>query len=351
MTAAIITMIVALALLVWVFLGVRVLYLRSRQPVSLVFLAIYLLTTLLVASYFILTDPGVSPWRLSAVEIRWFRFAIGLGVTASILIVLDNLLLKGYLVQQRGLYLPGPLRLAIHAAVLAIVVLLLLRTVLHINIVALVAVPTVLTAVIGFALKDTLARLFEGITLGRLMHIGDWVSLVGKEGRVANITLGYVTLQTRAGDYVMVPNNVVAQKEIINYSKPTREHVCCVTVEAAFADAPAKVIAVCQQAAAAVPGVLANPPAVRAGLGLPRLGYRVPRVLHPRRLRRALCDRGQRVFLYLVRLPPRRYRDPLSGAGNAEPAARARDPGAAPGGHPRRSCAYRFSGRIVAGRA
>ncbi len=260
MTAAIITMIVALALLVWVFLGVRVLYLRSRQPVSLVFLAIYLLTTLLVASYFILTDPGVSPWRLSAVEIRWFRFAIGLGVTASILIVLDNLLLKGYLVQQRGLYLPGPLRLAIHAAVLAIVVLLLLRTVLHINIVALVAVPTVLTAVIGFALKDTLARLFEGITLGRLMHIGDWVSLVGKEGRVANITLGYVTLQTRAGDYVMVPNNVVAQKEIINYSKPTREHVCCVTVEAAFADAPAKVIAVCQQAAAAVPGVLANPP-------------------------------------------------------------------------------------------
>lgn len=107
MTAAIITMIVALALLVWVFLGVRVLYLRSRQPVSLVFLAIYLLTTLLVASYFILTDPGVSPWRLSAVEIRWFRFAIGLGVTASILIVLDNLLLKGYLVQQRGLYLPG----------------------------------------------------------------------------------------------------------------------------------------------------------------------------------------------------------------------------------------------------
>ncbi len=275
MTAAIITMIVALALLVGVFLGVRVLYLRSRQPVSLVFLAIYLLTTLLIASYFVLTDPGVSPWRLSAAEIRWFRFAIGLGVTASILIVLDNLLLKGYLVQQRGLYLPGPLRLAIHAAVLAIVVLLLLRTVLHINIVALVAVPTVLTAVIGFALKDTLARLFEGITLGRLMHIGDWVSLVGKEGRVANITLGYVTLQTRTGDYVMVPNNVVAQKEIVNYSKPTREHMCCVAIEASFADPPVRVIEVCRRAAAAVSGVLSVPQAFAAAYRDSGIEYRV----------------------------------------------------------------------------
>lgn len=259
MTAAIISVIVALALLVGGFLGIRVLYLKSRQPVSLGFLAIYLLTTLLVAAYFIVTDPAVSPVRMSPTEVGWFRFIIGLGITLACLIVLDHLLIGGYLVQQRGLYLPGPLRLAIQIVLLAIVGLILLRMALRINVIALVAVPTVLTAVIGFALKDTITRLFEGIMLGRIMHIGDWVSLVGKEGQITNISLGHVTLQTREGDWLMVPNNLVAQKEIVNYSRPTRQHLCSVTVEAAFNDSPPRVIEVLERAAASAPGVVAQP--------------------------------------------------------------------------------------------
>ncbi len=275
MTAAIVTIVVALALLVGVFLGVRVLYLKSRQPVSLTFLALYLLTTLLIVAYFLVTDPNVSPWRMGQTETDWFRFVIGLGVTASVLIVLDHLLLKGLLVERRGLYLPGPLRLAIHGAVVIVIGLILLRTVLHINIIALVAVPTVLTAVIGFALKDTLTRLFEGIMLGRLMHIGDWVSLVGIEGRVVDISLGRVTLQTRAGDNVTVPNNIVAQKEIVNYSKPTREHMVCVTIEASFADSPTRVLEIARRAAAAVPGVLGAPQAFVAAYRDSGIEYRV----------------------------------------------------------------------------
>ena len=259
MTAAIISVIVALALLIGGFLGIRVLYLKSRQPVSLGFLAIYLFTTLLVAAYFIVTDPAVSPVRLSPAEIGWFRFTIGLGITLSCLIALDHLLIRGYLVQQRGLYLPGPLRIAIQIALLAIVGLILLRMALRINVVALVAVPTVLTAVIGFALKDTITRLFEGIMLGRIMHIGDWVNLVGKEGQITNISLGHVTLQTREGDWLMVPNNLVAQKEIVNYSRPTRQHLCSVTVEAAFGDSPTRVIEVLERAAASAPGVVVQP--------------------------------------------------------------------------------------------
>lgn len=259
MTAAIISVIVALALLIGGFLGIRMLYLKSRQPVSLGFLAIYLLTTLLVAAYFIVTDSNVSPVHLSPAEIGWFRFIIGLGITLSCLIVLDHLLIRGYLVQQRGLYLPGPLRIAIQIALLAIVGLILLRMALRINVVALVAVPTVLTAVIGFALKDTITRLFEGIMLGRIMHIGDWVNLVGKEGQITNISLGHVTLQTREGDWLMVPNNLVAQKEIVNYSRPTRQHLCSVTVEAAFGDSPTRVIEVLERAAASAPGVVVQP--------------------------------------------------------------------------------------------
>lgn len=259
MTAAIVSVIVALALLIGGFLGIRVLYLKTQRPVSLGFLAVYLLTTLLVAVYFVVTDPNISPVRMSAAETGWFRFVIGVGITVSGLIVLDHLLLDGYLVQKRGLYLPGPLRIAILMALFVVVALVLLRVALRINVVALVAVPTVLTAVIGFALKDSLTRLFEGIMLGRLMQIGDWVNLVGKEGRVANISLGHVTLQTREGDWVMVPNNLVAQKEIVNYSRPTRQHLCSVLAEASFRDSPVRVIDVLEHAAASTPEVSATP--------------------------------------------------------------------------------------------
>lgn len=259
MTATLLSVLVPLALLVGGFLGIRMLYLKSRQPVSLGFLAIYLLTTLLVVVYFVVTDATVSPVHLNRVEIGWFRFAIGLGITLSGLIALDHLLIRAYLVQQRGLYLPGPLRIAIQVVLLAIVGLILLRMAVRINVVALVAVPTVLTAVIGFALKDTITRLFEGIMLGRIMHIGDWVNLVGKEGQITNISLGHVTLQTREGDALMVPNNLVAQKEIVNYSRPLRQHLCSVTVEAAFGDSPPRVIEVLERAAASVPDVLAQP--------------------------------------------------------------------------------------------
>ena len=277
MTAAIISVIVALALLIGGFLGIRVLYLKSRRPVSLGFLSIYLFTMLLVAAYFVVTDPNVSPVRLSQAETGWFRFAIGLGIALSCLIVLDHLLLEGYLVQKRGLYLPGPLRIAIQVALLAIVGLILLRTALKINVIALVAVPTVLTAVIGFALKDTIARLFEGIMLGRIMHIGDWVSLVGREGQITNISLAHVTLQTREGDWLMVPNNLVAQKEIVNYSRPTRQHLCSVAIEAAFGDSPTRVIEVLERAAASAPGVVTppNPQALVAAYQDSGIQYRV----------------------------------------------------------------------------
>jgi CRP-like cAMP-binding protein len=157
------------------------------------------------------------------------------------------------------MYLPGPLRIAIQVALLMLVGVILLHTVLQVNLIALVAVPTVLTAVIGFALKDTITRLFDGIMLGRVMHIGDWVNLVGKEGVITDISLIYVTLKTREGDWLLVPNNLVAQKEIVNYSHPTRLHRCSVAVEASYKDSPTRVIEVLERTAASVPGVVTSP--------------------------------------------------------------------------------------------
>jgi CRP-like cAMP-binding protein len=128
-----------------------------------------------------------------------------------------------------------------------------------INVIALVAIPTALTAVVGFALQDTIKRFFAGISLGKLVRAGDWVVVAGREGRVTDVDLGHLTILTREDDLVMIPNNIVIQQDILNYNRPTTSHARSVVVGVAYDVSPAEVQRILVEAAKAVPGVLAEP--------------------------------------------------------------------------------------------
>lgn len=186
-------------------------------------------------------------------------FGAYLSLAFVILRALDLLVIEAVLIDKKGLYLPRILRWVIIGSGLVATSLVLLRTVLGINVVALVAVPTVLTAVLGFAMKDTLERLVSGIVLGRLIHEGDWVTLMGNEGKVAHITLGHITLTTREGDAIIIPNNLVAHNQIQNHSRPFERFASHIEVEAAYAHPPLEVRRILIESARAVEGVLTNP--------------------------------------------------------------------------------------------
>jgi len=186
-------------------------------------------------------------------------FAAHLGLAFVVLKAFDLLVIEGVLIDKKNLYLPRVLRIVIIAFGLAITALFLLHTVLRINVVALVAVPTVLTAVVGFALKDTLERVVSGVMLGRLIHEGDWVTLMGNEGKVANITLGYITLTTREGDAIIFPNNQVAHNQIQNHSRPFERFASSIKVEANYSHPPLEVRRLLIESARAVQGVHTTP--------------------------------------------------------------------------------------------
>src|SRR3989442_4227871 len=97
-------------------------------------------------------------------------------------------------------------------------------TFMGINVVALVAIPTAVTAVIGFALQDTLKRFFAGIMLGKLVRVGDWVRLAGQVGRVVKEDLGLVTILTPTDDLDMIANHLVAQLVILKFNITTSRH-------------------------------------------------------------------------------------------------------------------------------
>ena len=189
----------------------------------------------------------------------WTKFTAYLGTAFYLLKAADLLLVEDYLIAKKGIYIPELLRLLLLFTGLAALALVLLRTVMGINVVALVAIPTAATAVIGFALQDTLKRFFAGLMLGKLIRVGDWVCVAGKEGRVLKVDLGHVTILTRDDDQVTIPNNVVVQQDILNYSKPTTNHARTTLVEAAYGAPPTQVQAILIEAAKAVPGVLPEP--------------------------------------------------------------------------------------------
>lgn len=189
----------------------------------------------------------------------WTKFAAYLGTAFYLLKAADLLLLEDYLIAKKGMHIPELLRLLLIISGLAALALVLLRTVMGINVIALVAIPTAATAVIGFALQDTFKRFFAGLMLGKLIRVGDWVCVAGTEGCVLKIDLGHVTLLARDGVQAMIPNNIVVQQEILNYSKPATKHARTTLVETAYGVPPLQAQAILIEAAKAVSGVLPDP--------------------------------------------------------------------------------------------
>jgi small-conductance mechanosensitive channel/CRP-like cAMP-binding protein len=73
---------------------------------------------------------------------------------------------------------------------------------------SLVATSAVITAVLAFAMQDTLGNILGGLALqlDNSLEIGDWVKLDDLSGRVVEIQWRYTAILTRNGEKVVVPN-------------------------------------------------------------------------------------------------------------------------------------------------
>jgi small-conductance mechanosensitive channel len=86
----------------------------------------------------------------------------------------------------------------------------------------LMTTSAVSAVVVGFALQDTLGNAFSGLAIQseKPFHVGHWVRAGEFEGRVIEVTWRATKLRTKAGNLVVVPNNVVGKEAIVNYSLP-----------------------------------------------------------------------------------------------------------------------------------
>src|SRR5687767_1202103 len=115
--------------------------------------------------------------------------------------------------------------------------------------------------VIGFALQDTLGNAFAGLAIQseRPFSVGHWIKVGDFEGRVAEVTWRATKIRTKSGNFVVVPNNLVAKEAITNYSEPAVPTRLDVDVGVSYLAPPPAVKAAIHEAMAQASYVLKAP--------------------------------------------------------------------------------------------
>jgi len=143
----------------------------------------------------------------------------------------------------------------------------------------LLTTSAVSAVVIGFALQDTLGNAFAGLAIQseRPFNIGHWIKVGDFEGRVAEVTWRATKLRTKAGNFVVLPNNIVSKEAITNYSEPSTQCRVEVEVGASYLSSPNMVKSVIAEALANSARALKTPApdVVLAAFDSSAINYRV----------------------------------------------------------------------------
>ena len=179
------------------------------------------------------------------------------------------------------------------------------------------ATTAVGAVVIGLALQDTLGNLFAGlaIQIEKPFRVGDWVTIGGQDGMVSEITWRATKMRTKAGNFVVVPNSVLAKDTIPNYSEPTRSLRLQVEVGASYEVPPNVVKTVIRRGVAERAGDPPQPCARGAACRFRLFADRVSRALLGRRFRSRRAREGSGAVAHLLRVQTQQHHHSVSDSG------------------------------------
>jgi len=140
-------------------------------------------------------------------------------------------------------------------------VLVLLNRLFGINLTPLLTTSAVLTGVLALSLQETLKNFFTGLWINteRVVAKGDWVKIADKEGKVLEVTWNTTRLLTRKNDCIYIPNRILMEGHLENYSYPSPLHTVEVDIGASYNDPPNKVKNVLIDLAKDLPHVTTEP--------------------------------------------------------------------------------------------
>ncbi len=179
---------------------------RGRLRLPSFLLALYLLTTVVVAA---LIADGRDPHTLGVFNLAFELLAlVGLGQVLVFSVALPRL----------GVRLPRIL-VDVVTGVAVVIALIFVGKRAGFSVAGLITTSAVITAVLGFALQDTLGNLMGGLALqlDSSVKVGDWIALgLGdREGQVVDIRWRYTAVETRAWETVLIPNSTLMKSQVV----------------------------------------------------------------------------------------------------------------------------------------
>lgn len=125
------------------------------------------------------------------------------------------------------------------------------------------ATSGIVVAVIGFALRDTIADIFSGVTthFERPYRIGDWLELQsGRIGEVVEINWRTTRLVSQDQLSHVIPNGLLSRVQYTNYSQPQRHFREAIKLRLSPTVSPERAKRVLMNALASLSGTLRDPP-------------------------------------------------------------------------------------------
>lgn len=129
----------------------------------------------------------------------------------------------------------------------------------------LVATSAAFSIVLGLALQDTLGNLFAGISLqiDKTFEIGDWLEIMNGTvkivGQVKELSWRSTVLTGFSDEVITLPNKLVAQCQVSNFSPEGQPIVRSHTFKFPFGTDPQKAIELLEQAASQISDIRATP--------------------------------------------------------------------------------------------
>ncbi len=138
---------------------------------------------------------------------------------------------------------------------------------------SLLATSGLFTMIIGLAIQGNIANIFSGIiiNLERPFSIGDWIKVKDIDAvNVVDMTWRTVRLQTLTNHVVAIPNGIVANAVVVNYSKNSIR--IDIPIQISTQHEPEKVLKYLKEVIDSIPDATAIQPAAQAFLGTKALG-------------------------------------------------------------------------------
>jgi len=92
---------------------------------------------------------------------------------------------------------------------------------LNIDITGILASATVISLVVGMALKETASNLVSGMmmVMDKPFEVGDKITVMGVTGKVVDVGIMSTKIKTGQDHQVVIPNKSISGKEVINFAK------------------------------------------------------------------------------------------------------------------------------------